>query len=47
MPTYIIQCPYCHTIKKVTQNMSFKCQNCNATIFIDNNGKVKHSTSHK
>lgn len=43
MPSYTVKCPYCHTVKSVTQNSGTHCSNCGATLNIDNNGRIKSS----
>ena len=43
MPSYTVKCPYCHSVRKVTQNSQVNCLNCRALLFIDNDGKIKKS----
>lgn len=43
MASYIVECPYCHTSRRGTQNSIVNCQNCGATLFIDNAGQIKKS----
>ena len=43
MPNYTVTCPYCHTVKTVSQNMGYKCS-CGANITIGNDGKIKRSS---
>jgi len=43
MPNYVVTCPYCHTSKKVSQNMQYRCSGCGATITVGNDGKIKSS----
>jgi transposase-like protein len=45
MASYVITCPYCKSRKNASQNSSYKCQSCGATIFIGNDGKIKNSKS--
>ena len=47
MPNYIVKCPYCHTVKTVSQNMSYRCSGCGASISIGNDGKIRSSKKGK
>lgn len=41
MASNVVECPYCYTKKKVSQNLSYKCSGCGATIFIGNDCEIK------
>lgn len=43
MALYVVECPYCKTLKKASQNSSYECKKCGATIFVGNGGEIKNS----
>lgn len=43
MPNYTVKCPYCRTVKTVSQNMGYRCSGCGARISIGNDGRIKSS----
>lgn len=47
MSSYIVKCPYCGSTRSVTQNSLVNCHNCGASMYIDNDGRIKKSKSGK
>ena len=43
MPNYTVTCPYCHTVKTVSQNMGDKFS-CGDNNKIGNDGNIKRSS---
>ncbi|MBQ2604081.1 MAG: hypothetical protein VZR27_10870 [Acutalibacteraceae bacterium] len=42
-----VTCPYCGTMKSVSQNMQYKCSGCGARITIGNNAEIKSASPKK